>query len=132
MTIFAWVLFGYALLYGVRYLLGARLYLTCALREVAVRAITRDQVEPAELRLLTLLDDELAAAGFRHLGFGEISPFLSYYAQALPVSVFVNERIPAYALVRQHASPEYGSLARGRRTRSRHMGRHPRRMRHMH
>ena len=110
MTIFAWVLFGYALLYGVRYLLGARLYLTCALREVAVRAIPREQIEPAELRLLTLLDDELAAAGFRHLGFGEISPFLSYYAQALPVSVFVNERIPAYALVRQHASPEYGSL----------------------
>jgi Zn-dependent protease len=110
MTIFAWVLFGYALLYGVRYLLGARLYLTCALREVAVRPIPREQVEPAELRLLTLLDDELTAAGFRHLGFGEISPFLSYYARALPVSVFVNERIPAYALVRQHAAPEYGSL----------------------
>ena len=110
MTIFAWVLFGYALLYGVRYLLGARLYLTCALREVAVRPIPREQVEPAELRLLMLLDDELAAAGFRHLGFGQVAPFLTYYAQALPVSVFVNERIPAYALVRQHAAPEYGSL----------------------
>ena len=110
MTIFAWVLFGYALLYGVRYLLGARLYLTCALREVEVRPIPREQVEPAELRLLMLLDDELAAAGFRHLGFGQVAPFLTYYAQALPVSVFVNERIPAYALVRQHAAPEYGSL----------------------
>ena len=110
MTIFAWVLFGYALLYGVRYLLGARLYLTCALREVEVRPIPREQVDPAELRLLMLLDDELAAAGFRHLGFGQIAPFLTYYAQALPVSVFVNERIPAYALVRQHAAPEYGSL----------------------
>ena len=110
MTIFAWVLFGYALLYGVRYLLGARLYLTCALREVEVRPISREQVEPAELRLLMLLDDELAAAGFRHLGFSQIAPFLTYYAQALPVSVFVNERIPAYALVRQHAAPEYGSL----------------------
>jgi Zn-dependent protease len=110
MTIFAWILFGYALLHGVRYLLRARLYLTCALRKVEVRPIPREQVEPAELRLLTLLDDELAAAGFRHLGFGEISPFLTYYAQALAVSVFVNERIPAYALVRQHAAPEYGSL----------------------
>ena len=110
MTIFAWVLFGYALLYGVRYLLGARLYLTCALREVEVRPIPGEQVDPAELRLLMLLDDELAAAGFRHLGFGQIAPFLTYYAQALPVSVFVNERIPAYALVRQHAAPEYGSL----------------------
>ena len=110
MTIFAWVLFGYALLYGVRYLLGARLYLTCALREVEVRPISREQVEPAELRLLMLLDDELAAAGFRHLGFAQIAPFLTYYARALPVSVFVNEQIPAYALVRQHAAPEYGSL----------------------
>jgi Zn-dependent protease len=110
MTILAWILFGYALLHGVRYLLGARLYLTCALRKVEVRPISREQVEPAELRLLTLLDDELAAAGFRHLGFGEISPFLTYHAQALAVSVFVNERIPAFALVRQHAAPEYGSL----------------------
>jgi Zn-dependent protease len=110
MTILAWVLFGYALLYGVRYLLGARVYLTCALREVEVRPIPRERVDPAELRLLTLLDDELAAAGFRHLGFGQIAPFLTYYAQAVPVSVFINERIPAYALVRQHAAPEYGSL----------------------
>ena len=110
MTILAWVLFGYALLYGVRYLLGARVYLTCALREVEVRPIPRERVEPAELRLLTLLDDELAAAGFRHLGFAQIAPFLTYYARALPVSVFVNEQIPAYALVRQHAAPEYGSL----------------------
>lgn len=110
MTILAWVLFGYALLFGVRYLLGARLYLTCALRKVEVWPISREQVEPAELRLLTLLDDELAAAGFRHLGFGEVSPYLTYYAQARPVSVFANERIPAYAVVRQHVAPEYGSL----------------------
>jgi Zn-dependent protease len=110
MTIIAWILFGYALLYGVRYLLGARIYLTCALRKVEVRPIPREQVEPAELRLLTLLDDELTAAGFRHLGFGEVSPYLTYYAQARPVSVFVNERIPAYAVVRQHVAPEYGSL----------------------
>jgi Zn-dependent protease len=110
MTIFAWVLFGYALLYGVRYLLGARVYLTCALREVDVKSISREQLDPAELRLLTSLDDELAAAGFRHLGFGQVAPFLTYYAQGLPVSVFVNERLPAYALVRQHAAPEYGNL----------------------
>jgi Zn-dependent protease len=110
MTIFAWVLFGYALLYGVRYLLGARVYLTCALREVDVKPISREQIDPAELRLLTSLDDELAAAGFRHLGFGQIAPFLTYYAQGLPNSVFVNEQLPAYALVRQHAAPEYGNL----------------------
>jgi len=110
MTIVAWVLFGYALLYGVRYLLGARVYLTCALREVEVRPVAQEEVEPAELRLLTLLDEELTAAGFLHLGFGQIAPFLTYYGEAIPVSVFVNERIPAYALVRQHAAPEYGGL----------------------
>jgi Zn-dependent protease len=110
MTIVAWVLFGYALLYGVRYLLGARVYLTCALREVEVRPVAREEVEPAELRLLTLLDEELTAAGFLRLGFGQIAPFLTYYGEAIPVSVFVNERIPAYALVRQHAAPEYGGL----------------------
>jgi Zn-dependent protease len=110
MIIVAWVLFGYALLYGVRYLLGARLYLTCALRKVEVGPIPREQVESAELRLLTLLDDELTAAGFRHVGFGEVSSFLTYYAQSRPVSVFVNERIPAHAIVRQNVAPEYGSL----------------------
>jgi Zn-dependent protease len=110
MTIFAWVLFGYVLLFGVRYLLSARVYLTCALREVEVIPISREQLEPEEIRLLTLLDDELATAGFRQLGFCQITPFLTYYARAIPVSVFVNERIPAYALVRQHAAPEYGSL----------------------
>ena len=110
MTIFAWVLFGYTLLYGIRYLLGARVYLTCALRKVEVRPVARQQIEPGELRLLTLLDDELAAAGFRHLGFAQVTPFLTYYAEALSVSVFVNEQLPAYALVRQHAAPEYGSL----------------------
>ena len=110
MTFFAWVLFGYVLLYGIRYLLGARVYLTCALREVEVSPVARQQIEPGELRLLTLLDDELAAAGFRHLGFGQVTPFLTYYAEALPVSVFVNEQLPAYALVRRHAAPEYASL----------------------
>jgi Zn-dependent protease len=110
MTIIAWVLFGYALLHGIRYLLGARVYLTCALREVEVRPVGRQQIEPGDLRLLTLLDDELVAAGFRHLGFGQVTPFLTYYAGALSVSVFANEQLPAYALVRQHAAPEYGSL----------------------
>jgi Zn-dependent protease len=110
MMIFVWVLFGYALLFGIRYLLGARLYLTSALREVEARAADRQKIEAGELRLLTLLDDGLAAAGFRHLGFGQVTPFLTYYGEPLSASVFVNEQLPAYALVRQHAAPEYGSL----------------------
>ena len=109
-VIVAWAVFAYVLLYGIRYLLGARLYLTCALREVEVRPVLRQQVEPRDLRLLTLLDNELAAAGFAHLGFGRVTPLLTYYREPVAVSVFVNERLPAYALVRPHAVPEYGSL----------------------
>jgi Zn-dependent protease len=109
-VVVAWVLFLYVLLFGIRYLLGARVYLTCALRDVEVRPVPGQQVEPAELRLLTLLDDELATAGFRHLGFAQATPFLTYHAGPLKFSVFVNERLPAYALVRQHAAPEYGNL----------------------
>ncbi len=109
-VVVAWAAFAYALLFGVRYLLGARLYLTCALREVEVRPVSRQQVEPRDLWLLTLLDPELAAAGFRHLGFGQVTPLLTYYKEPVPVSVFVNEQLPAYALVRPHAAPEYGSL----------------------
>ena len=63
-VLIAWPLFVYVLLYGSRYLLGARVYLTCALSEVEIRPIPREQIEPEALRLLGLLDDELAGAGF--------------------------------------------------------------------
>jgi Zn-dependent protease len=109
-VVIAWVLFVYVLLYGIRYLLGARIYLTCALREDENRSVPRQQIEPEELRLLGLLDDELLAAGFRHLGFGAAQPLLTYYAEPLKYSVFVNERLPAYALVREPVAPEYGNL----------------------
>jgi len=38
-VLIAWVLFVYVLLYGIRYLLGARIYLTCALREDENRSV---------------------------------------------------------------------------------------------
>ncbi len=62
LTIVAWAAFVYALLFGIRYLLGARIYLTCGLRQVEVRPLPRQNIEPDELRLLSLLDDELLAA----------------------------------------------------------------------
>ena len=108
--VIAWILFVYVLLYGIRYLLGARIYLTCALREVETRPIPRQQIELEELRLLSLLDDQLLEAGFRHLGFGVTSPLLTYFGAPFKFSVFVNERLPAYALVREPAAPEYGNL----------------------
>jgi Zn-dependent protease len=109
-AVLAWAAFAYGLLQGTRYLLGARLYLTCALRAVEAHALDRQQVDPGELRLLTLLDQELAAASFRRLGFGSITPLLTHYDKPLTVSIFVNERLPAFALVRRHLAPEYDRL----------------------
>jgi Zn-dependent protease len=109
-TVLGWVAFAYVLLQGIRYLLGARVFLTCALREVETRPVERHHLDPGELRLLSLLDDELAAAGFRHLGFGEVTALITYYDKPLAVSIFENEQLPAYALVRRALAPEYGRL----------------------
>jgi Zn-dependent protease len=109
-ALLAWAAFGYLLLRGLRYLLGARLYLTSALREVRLRPVSREQIDPGELRLLRLLDAELATAGFRHLGFGQITPMLTHYGAPLPMSIYMNEKLPGYAFVRRHWAPEYGLL----------------------
>lgn len=110
LTIVGWALFIYALLFGIRYLLAARVYLTSGLRRVEVRPLPRLSIAPEELRLLSLLDDELLAAGFRHVGFAAATPFLTYYGEPLKFNVFVNVTLPAYALVREAAAPEYGCL----------------------
>ena len=106
--VLGWAAFAWLLLSAVRYLLAARVYLTSALREVEVRPIERQRLDPGELRLLTLLDDDLATAGFRSLGFGTVGPNLTYYGRPLATSVYVNEKIPAFALVYRHLAPEYG------------------------
>ena len=41
MKLLAWAAFAYVALLGVRYLIGARVYLMCALREVKVWADSR-------------------------------------------------------------------------------------------
>ena len=108
--IFAWLAFGYVLLRGVRYLLGARIYLTCALRAPQADTVPRQQLEPGELRLLSQVDEQLTAEGFHHLGFLHVSPLLTYQGSPQPASVFVNERLPAYAFVWPRAAAEYGQL----------------------
>lgn len=108
--VLAWAAFAYVLLQCTRYVLGARLYLTCALREVEAHSLGRQQLDPGELRLLTSLDQELAAASFRHLGFGYVTPLVTYYGKPLTVSVFVSDRLPGYAFVRRHLMPEYARL----------------------
>lgn len=109
-AVLAWAAFAYFLLFAVRYVLGARVYLTCALREVEVEPVDRQRLDEGELRLLALLDDELAAAGFRPLGFMAVSPIVTYRDRPLITSVFVNEKIPSYAYVHRHPAPEYKRL----------------------
>jgi len=108
--VLVWTVFGYLLLWGVRYLLSARIYLTCALRGAEVRPVSRRQLDPAELQLLAVPDSELTAAGFHHVGFAQITPLLTCYGSPLAASIFVNEHLPAYAVVRRRAAPEYRQL----------------------
>jgi Zn-dependent protease len=108
--ILLWLAFGYVLLRGARYLFGARLYLTSALRATKVQSVPRQQLEPGELRLLSQLDEQLTAAGFQHLGFLHASSLLTINREPHPASVFVNESLPAYALVWAHTTVEYGRL----------------------
>jgi len=109
-VVLGWAAFAYVMLRSLRYLLAARLFLTCALREVVADPVDRQQLDPAELPLLTLLDEDLAAAGFRLLGFGAVSPSITYFGGPLVSAVFLNERIPAYAFVHRHLAPEHGML----------------------
>jgi Zn-dependent protease len=109
-AVLGWAAFAYVLLRSLRYLLAARLFLTCAVREVEARPVDRQQLDPAELPLLALLNEDLAAAGFLPLGFGSVSPSMTYFGGPLMTGVFVNERIPAYAFVHRHLAPEFGRL----------------------
>ena len=107
MVVLKWALIAYALFMGFRYLMVVRVYLVYAYRDAQVTPITRQQLDPGALELLTSLDDSLAAAGFRHLGFAQTNPVLTYYDKATPYSVFVNDGIPAYAIVRPRLLPYY-------------------------
>ena len=111
MAVLKWVLIAYVLFMGVRYLMVVRVYLMYAYRDGQVTPITRQQLDPGALELLTSLDDSLAAAGFRHLGFAQTTPILTHYDKPGPYSVFVNEAIPAYAIVRPPYLPDYTALA---------------------
>jgi Zn-dependent protease len=77
---------------------------------VQARPVDRQQLDPGELPLLALLNEDLAAAGFLPLGFGSVSPSMTYFGGPLMTGVFVNERIPAYAFVHRHLAPEFGRL----------------------
>ncbi|HEY7640711.1 MAG TPA: hypothetical protein VH814_13385 [Steroidobacteraceae bacterium] len=106
-----WLVFLYVALIGLRYLLGARHYFTCALRLVKAWATSPDLLTPGQLRVLQVFDSDLAAAGFTHLGYAHYSSILTHHAAPQTLSVFVNTAIPAYAFVRRSGAPEDGHSA---------------------
>lgn len=75
-----WLVFGYLMLLGIRYLLGARVYLMCALRAAEIRPAKAEEIDPQELQLISLFAGDLMTAGFRHVGFGLISQVITEFA----------------------------------------------------
>ena len=110
MVVLKWAIFAYVLFRGARYLVVVRAYLVYAYREARVTPATPREIDPGMLELLSSLDDSLAAAGFRHLGFAHTTPILTYSDRALPFNVFVNDAIPAYAFVAPRSLPAYSAL----------------------
>ena len=108
--LFLWLAAGFLLLKGTQYVLGARIYLTSAVREPSVAPLPAGEISPGELDLLTCVDAELASAGFRHVGFGQCSAFLTYHGPPEILNLFVHDEIPAYATVRRHPVPELDQL----------------------
>jgi Zn-dependent protease len=106
----AWLAAGFILLKGIQHVLGARIYLTSAVRAPDVAPIEPERISAGELDLLTSVDGELQGAGFRHVGFGQCAAFLTYYGPPEIVNAFVHDGIPAYAVVRRQIAPEYGRL----------------------
>lgn len=106
-----WGVIAYAVYQGMRFLMVLCLYLVNGYRDPTLRVITSRQLDPGMLELLGSLDEPLAAAGFRHLGFTEGTILLSSYDKPVPCSVFVNDTLPAYAFVRASASPRYSAPA---------------------
>ena len=106
-----WGVIAYALYHGMRFLMVVRLYLVNGYRDPTLRPITPRQLDPGMLELLSSLDEPLAAAGFRHLGFTASTILLTSYDKPVPCSVFVSESLPAYAFVRPSSSPQYSAPA---------------------
>jgi hypothetical protein len=106
-----WAAFAYVALLGFRYLLGMRIYLTAALREVRTWVTSPEQLRCAQLRVLAVFDADLLAAGFSHLGYGHYSTLITHLGAPQTLSVWVNASIPAYAFVRRAGAPEDGRSA---------------------
>jgi Zn-dependent protease len=109
MGLLKWAVILYAVYQGMRYLMVLRVFLVNGFRHLKLCSITERQLDPGMRELLTSLDESLAAAGFRHLGFMEGSIILTSYDKGVPCSVFVNDTLPAYAFVRPSNGARYSS-----------------------
>src|SRR5580692_9894084 len=108
--LFVWFAVGFLLLKATQYALGARIYLTSAVREPEVAPLRPEGISAGEHDLLTSVDAELQNAGFRHVGFGQCAAFLTYHGPPEILNVFVHEQMSAYAIVRRHPVPELDQL----------------------
>jgi hypothetical protein len=104
-----WFVGLFVVLRVVRYVIGARIFLTSAVQEVIVRPSAEEDVAAGDRAVLMILDAELAEAGFRPLGYVSHQPFLTYYAEADHSRIFAHESEPIEAYVSRRMAPEYGS-----------------------
>ena len=105
-----WAVVVYIALRAIRYVMGARIYLTSALRESRARPVDDAALAPGIVRILSSFDQELAAAGGRPLGYGQCAPLLTYYGAQDTFKIFALDSIAAVALVRRSLTPEYGGI----------------------
>ena len=103
--ILLWLAVGFLVLKATQYVLGARIYLTSAVREPDIAPVRPDEISPGERDLLTCVDTEMQSAGFRHVGFGQCPAFLTYHGPPEVLNVFVHDQMSANAIVRRHPVP---------------------------
>jgi Zn-dependent protease len=108
--IFLWLAVGFLVLKATQYVLGARIYLTSAVREPSIAPVGPDEIAPGERDLLTCVDTEMQSAGFHHVGFGQCAAFLTYHGPPEVLNVFVHDQMSANAIVRRHPVPELDRL----------------------
>jgi hypothetical protein len=62
--IFLWLAVGFLVLKATQYVLGARIYLTSAVREPSIAPVRPDEIAPGERDLLTCVDTEMQVPDF--------------------------------------------------------------------
>jgi len=104
-------IFVFIVLRLVRYVIGARVFLTSAVQEVVVTPCAEEDIDEGVLEVLKTLDPQFTALGFQPLGYLRQVPLLTYYDEPDYCRVFVHHTGAIEAYVWRRLAPEYGSLA---------------------